>query len=624
MKIGDNMSIQTLRIVSITVNIICLIIAILLGILYSTKKKITTKENSIYDVLLICNIVSLMLELIFYLTTFTNKNELYVSLIEKVYFTSNSIWMFLNTLYILIIAERKKKSKNWSFNKKRNISLILMICISLLILLLPIQNIYEGEYFTASTGPSAYFMFFICFGLTLFDIIIVIKDYNFIQKKKIVPLTVFVLLIVIELVSNILGLKLLLITLPMTLVSFLMYHTIENPDVKMIEQLEIAKNQADKANKAKTEFLSNMSHEIRTPLNAIVGFSECMLPSQDLDEIKGFAKDIVDASHNLLEIVNGILDISKIEANKMEIIPKEYNPREVFNSLYKLVKPRIGDKPIEFKMNLSPDLPGVLRGDMGKVKQVVLNILTNAAKYTDKGEIEFTVTCVNRQDTKKCLMYVAVRDTGRGIKKEDISKLFNKFERMDEDKNTTIEGTGLGLAITKSLTEMMGGKITVNSNYGEGSTFRIYLEQEIISMEIPENNTEEIEIDYTKHNGKRILIVDDSKINLKVANQILKPYNFNVKLVESGYEALELMESGTFDLILMDIMMPKMNGIETLRRLKEIDGFDIPVIALTADAIEGTEEKYKNAGFNDYLSKPIDKYELDRVLNKFLGGKDDE
>jgi CheY-like chemotaxis protein len=217
-------------------------------------------------------------------------------------------------------------------------------------------------------------------------------------------------------------------------------------------------------------------------------------------------------------------------------------------------------------------------------------------------------------------MYISVKDTGRGIKKENINKLFNKFERLDEDRNTTIEGTGLGLAITKSLAEMMGGKVTVQSTYGEGSTFRVYLEQEIISMDIPEGNTEEIEIDYNAHPGKRILIVDDSKMNLKVANQIMKPYNFNIKLVESGYEALEVMESQTFDLILMDIMMPKMNGIETLRRLKNIDGFNIPVVALTADAIEGTEEKYKNAGFDDYLSKPIDKHELDRVLNKFLGG----
>ncbi|MDE5538991.1 MAG: response regulator, partial [Bacilli bacterium] len=404
-------------------------------------------------------------------------------------------------------------------------------------------------------------------------------------------------------------------------VNLIMFFTIENPDLNHIKELNFAKDQAEKANKAKTEFLSSMSHEIRTPLNAIVGFSECMIEAKDLNETKGFAQDIVDASHNLLDIVNGILDISKIEANKMEVIPKEYNPREVFNSLSKLVKPRIGEKPIEFKTYMSPDLPGVLKGDMAKVKQVVLNLLTNAAKYTNKGEIIFNVNCVNRTDTNTCLLYISVKDTGRGIKKEDMEKLFQKFERLDEDKNTTVEGTGLGLAITKSLTEMMGGRINVFSKYGEGSTFRVYLEQDIISMDIPKSNSEEIEINYKAHAGKRILVVDDSKINLKVANQILKPYNFNVVLAESGFEALELAETQTFDLVLMDIMMPKMNGVETLRRLKEIDGFDVPVIALTADAIEGQDEKYIQSGFDDYLSKPIDRYLLDKVLNKFLGGK---
>ncbi len=620
------MNAQTVQVIASAINVICILFTILIAICYFKKKNTKNTETQLYSGLLIINLVSVFIEAIFYYLLQHNMDGLLLNIIEKIYYLTTIIWMYFMTIYTFSITNIFSQSKfsKWKYEEKKYIVLMPILMIFVLLAFLPITREYKDGIIVSSSGAAPLTMFALCAILLLINFIVIFIKRKEIKFKKFFPLCLFFILILFQIILFSLGVQLLLITLNITLVSHLMYHTIENPDAKMIEQLNIAKEQADKANKAKTEFLSNMSHEIRTPLNAIVGFSECMLSSKDLNETKDFAKDVVDASQNLLEIVNGILDISKIEANKMEIIPKEYNPREVFNSLCTLVKPRIGEKPIEFKVNISPDLPGILKGDMGKVKQIILNLLTNAAKYTDKGSIEFNVTCINRQDTKKCLLYIAVKDTGRGIKKENIDKLFNKFERIEEDRNTTIEGTGLGLAITKSLAEMMGGKITVSSKYEEGSVFRVYLEQEIISMEIPESKSEEIEIDYSKHEGKRILIVDDSKINLKVANQILKPYNFNVKMVASGYECLELMERETFDLILMDIMMPKMNGVETLRRLKEIEGFDIPVVALTADAIEGTDEKYLNAGFDAYLSKPIDRYELDRVLKKYLGGNEDE
>lgn len=601
-----------------------LVISIFLCLVFFLKKNTKNKETKIYSYLLICGLIESFLYTLICLSGdffFNQYTYQFYTFLNKLLCIIYLIWMTLLFYYFADITEKIYNPK------KIKITLtILDIFFGILILFNNINLILDiVTKQSNANGTSINILYILCTLYLIGMIVILLSNLsNKKMQKKFIPCYSLIALFTISLIIRVIDPYFNITSNIFSFVLLIMYFTIENPDVKMIEQLEIAKNQADKANQAKTEFLSSMSHEIRTPLNAIVGFSECMLPSTDLTEIKGFAKDIVDASHNLLEIVNGILDISKIETNKMEIITKEYNPREVFNSLCKLVKPRIGDKPIVFKESISPDLPGILKGDMGKVKQIILNLLTNAAKYTDKGEIEFNVTCVNRQDTKKCLLYIAVKDTGRGIKKEDIGKLFNKFERIDEDRNTTIEGTGLGLAITKSLVEMMGGKITVDSKFDEGSVFRIYLEQEIISMEIPEDNNEEIEIDYSANPGKSILIVDDSKINLKVANQILKPYNFNIKLVESGFKALELMESQTFDLILMDIMMPKMNGIETLRRLKTIEGFDIPVIALTADAIEGTDEKYLNAGFDAYLSKPIDRYELDRILNKYLGGNEDE
>lgn len=602
-----------------------LLFSILIIVLFFAKEHIKNAETRLYSILIVTNFLGLLIEIMCTFASYIIDTAPIISnIIFKLYLVYIISWALVFTIYVYYISNSNNKIKRYGKYLKNCAFIFLVFCV-FMIFILPINAIVKDNFQIRYTeGPSVTFTYYMSIFLVLIMILCMLRNYKNLKSKKYLPLFSFLAFGFGAMAFQMFNPSVLLMTYVETFVSVMMYHTIENPDVKMIEQLNIAKNQAEKANLAKTEFLSSMSHEIRTPLNAIVGFSECMIDSKDLNETKQFAKDIVEASNNLLEIVNGILDISKIEANKMEIINKEYNPREVFNSLSKLAETRIGEKPIELKMFVANDLPGILKGDVSKVKQIVLNILTNAAKYTDKGEINFNINCINRTDTNTCLLYISVKDTGRGIKKEDMEKLFQKFERLDEDKNTTVEGTGLGLAITKSLTEMMGGRITVQSKYEEGSTFRVYLEQEIVSMEIPEDNSEEIEIDYNKHNGKRILVVDDSKINLKVANQILKPYNFNVVLAESGFEALELAETQTFDLILMDIMMPKMNGVETLRRLKEMEGFDVPVVALTADAIEGQDEKYIQSGFDAYLSKPIDRYLLDKVLNKYLGGKNNE
>ena len=362
-----------------------------------------------------------------------------------------------------------------------------------------------------------------------------------------------------------------------------------------------------------------MSHEIRTPLNAIDGFSQLILEEKDLKVIKEEARDIMTASQNLLEIVNGILDISKIEANKLEIVNVEYEPNKIFDELVKLTKARIGEKPLEFRINIAKDLPEYLNGDYIRLKQIVINLLTNAVKYTKTGFIEFNVNTVRKDNI--CRLIISVKDSGIGIKKDNIDKLFTKFQRFDLDKNITIEGTGLGLAITKKLVELMQGKIVVDSIYGKGSTFTVSIDQRIVNKKkiVP---VEASVIKKISIKGKKVLVVDDNLINLKVAQRLLETYKLDIETVTSGFDCIKKIEEGnSYDLILMDDMMPKMSGVETFKKLQKMDNFNTPVIALTANAIAGMKENYLKIGFNDYISKPIDKKELERVLKEYLNKK---
>lgn len=594
----------------------------LLLIIYFSKKRLGTVENKIYIILAVTNLIGLILD-ISSVYTISNMSQYHIlnKFVSKAYLVYLLSWMFLFTIYVFIISTNKKIDKNKTelhlsdYKNKVYPATILYFIFLILTIILPLYYKDNGNVIY-SYGPSTNLLYFVS-GLCIFTwLICLLLNFKQIKQKKYVP--IFAFLIIGTLVTIIQGAhpEYLLMTSMETFITFLMYFTIENPDMKLINELNIAKDQAIKANNAKSEFLSSMSHEIRTPLNAIVGFSQALSEEDINDNAKDEVKDIMMASNSLLELVNGILDISKIESGKIEIVNTEYQFKNIYDELVILAKARMGDKPLDFRCHYDEDIPSVLYGDYTRIKQIILNILTNAVKYTREGYIDFSVSSVRKDDI--CRLIISVEDSGIGIKQENIPKLFTKFERLDLEKNITIEGTGLGLAITKKLVELMNGTIVVQSIYGKGSKFTIAIDQRVVNKEVVVEKREEKKVSEVHAEGRKVLIVDDNKINLKVASRLLENYKLDITTVESGALCIDKVNSDTYDLILMDDMMPNMSGVETLHKLKEIDGFATPVVALTANAVTGMKEKYLNDGFDDYLAKPINRDELNNIVAKYL------
>lgn len=600
---------------------------------FFSKKRLQNEQNRIYGILLILTSITLFFDIGSVITIVNlDKLPLLNIIFSKGYLCLMTCWVCTVLYYCLTINMTENISKtNQKFNRIARYLFFALAAIALILILFTKLNFWHEGRLVYSYGIGTIALYcYAALGMIFILLYTIANGKNVILQKRL-SLYIFCALQGVTAIIQFLFPSVLLVSIGGTLSIIFMYFSLENPDMALIEELNLQRQRADSANQAKAEFLAHMSHEIRTPINAILGMDEIILRECTDSEIINYASQIQNAGTSLLAIVNDILDFSKIESGKIEIVPLEYGTDSLFHDLVVLTKLRAESKHLNLYTNISPEIPSMLFGDEIRIKQIITNFLSNAVKYTKKGSITMTAT-VEPVEENSVMLVIKVCDTGIGIRKEDIPKLFTSFERLDYKQNRHIEGTGLGMAISKQLATAMHGEITVESQFGKGSTFTVAIPQTVVDN-TPIGNLEErfkkvqktpkkYAPSFTAENAS-VLVVDDNMVNIAVVSGLLKKTKVSITSATSGEECLALVKQQHFDIIFMDHLMPDMDGVQTLEKMKVMpDNLcqTTPVIALTANAVSGAKKMYLSAGFTDYLSKPIDSVKLEGILREYLPG----
>lgn len=601
----------------VRMEIACFIVIAFMSAIYFSSKRENTKLHKLFSIFLIVSMIHLTFDGITIYTV--NHMDVVPSWINdvshRIFISTMVVVFYFVYRYIAILIEEDTGKDLHSFTVSTvilAISLIGTIFLPLIYIETP-----QGNY---SYGPAA-FMLYISVAIYLLMVFVILckywKQINA-KKKKVIGIAMASELFVLVFQSIY---PLALISgMGVMLVNLSFYLTMENPDIVLVKQVQEEKQKAEEANAAKSLFLSHMSHEIRTPMNAVVGMTEILLRTPLTEEQRDYLINIKSSGNALVSIINDILDISKIEAGKMELINEVYEIRSLLDEIHMIISNRIGEKPVELIYEIDETLPRALFGDSLRLRQIIINLLNNAVKYTDKGHVKLTIKVASRTD-ESALIHIAVEDTGQGIKEEDFQRLFAAFEQVNTSQNRGKVGTGLGLTISNQLISMMGGKLELQSEYGVGSRFFFTIQQQIVSEEhLEENDTESDAMNFVAPNAK-VLIVDDNEMNCKVALGLLAPFQMQMDTADNGKTALEMIQQKEYHIVFMDHMMPIMDGIEATEALRKMEGDyykNVPVIALTANAMKESEKLFYQAGMNGFIAKPIDIREMCKVIKKYL------